>query len=71
MWHLQGYVSLILEELNFFDQFQVSHIRREGNKEADILSKWALSFDQEGDLGLDDFKCFLKLEDDFVDFEIL
>ncbi|XP_057822587.1 uncharacterized protein LOC131034983 [Cryptomeria japonica] len=44
-WHLQGYISLIVGELNRFKNFMVSHIRREGNKVANKLSKWALSFE--------------------------
>ncbi|XP_059070684.1 uncharacterized protein LOC131860304 [Cryptomeria japonica] len=30
-WHLQGFIALIKEELNFFENFKISHIRREGN----------------------------------------
>ncbi|XP_057850254.1 uncharacterized protein LOC131060855 [Cryptomeria japonica] len=45
-WHLQNFISLILEDLNHFEEVMVSHIRWEGNTVADKLSKWALSFNQ-------------------------
>ncbi|XP_057816620.1 uncharacterized protein LOC131029951 [Cryptomeria japonica] len=39
-WQLQNFISSIIEEPNFFEDYQVSHARREDNAEADILSKW-------------------------------
>ncbi|XP_057855960.2 uncharacterized protein LOC131065478 [Cryptomeria japonica] len=48
-WNLQKNLSLILADLNSFEDVVVSHVRREGNKVADKLSKWAMSFNQEED----------------------
>ncbi|XP_059066721.1 uncharacterized protein LOC131044985 [Cryptomeria japonica] len=55
-WHLEGFIAVIKEELIFFENFKISHIRREGNQTADKLSKWALSFDLEGEVKLEDFQ---------------
>lgn len=46
-WHLQPIINLIEKELAKFEDFKISHIIREGNKEADMLSKWALMLDDE------------------------
>ena len=46
-WHLQPIINIIEQELNNFEDFKITHIKREGNQEADILSKWALSMDEE------------------------
>ncbi|XP_057833348.2 uncharacterized protein LOC131044114 [Cryptomeria japonica] len=54
-WHLQGWIYNIIEELKYFDDFQLSHVRRTGNVEADILSKWALTFNAVGDFRLENF----------------
>ncbi|XP_057816421.1 uncharacterized protein LOC131029793 [Cryptomeria japonica] len=45
-WHLQNFISLILEDLSHFEEVMVSHIKWEGNTDADKLSKWVLSFNQ-------------------------
>ena len=37
-WYLQSIINLIEKELNNFEDFKISHIRREGNKEANMLS---------------------------------
>ncbi|XP_057833699.2 uncharacterized protein LOC131044395 [Cryptomeria japonica] len=54
-WHLQNFISLILEDLNHFEEVMVSHIKQEGNTEADKLTKWALSFNQIEDTFFEDF----------------
>ena len=36
-----------MKELIYFEDFKIMHIKREGNTEADILSKWALSLRDE------------------------
>ncbi|XP_057832376.2 uncharacterized protein LOC131043041 [Cryptomeria japonica] len=54
-WHLQGWIYNIIEELKYFNDFQLSHVRRTGNVEADILSKLALTFNAIGDFRLEDF----------------
>ena len=46
-WHLQPIINLIEQELTKFEDFKISHIRREGNKDADMLSKWALTMNDE------------------------
>ena len=46
-WHLQPIINIIEQELNNFEDFKITHIKREGNQEADILSKWALSMNEE------------------------
>lgn len=55
-WHLQNYVKSIAQDLETFDDFVVSHIKREGNREADILSKWAVSFEEFEKLSVEDFR---------------
>ncbi|XP_059073257.1 uncharacterized protein LOC131874056 [Cryptomeria japonica] len=55
-WHLQNSILSIVEELNNFEDFRVSHIRRTGNVEADILSKWALTFNEIGELRFEDLR---------------
>ncbi|XP_057849673.1 uncharacterized protein LOC131060456 [Cryptomeria japonica] len=62
-WHLQNYLSLILEELNSFEDVVVSHVRREGNKVVDKLSKWALSFNQVEEIRFEDFDGELSLDE--------
>lgn len=61
-WHLQNFISLILEDLNQFEDVVVSHIRWEGNTVADKLSKWAMSFNQEEDAFFEVFDGKLDLE---------
>ena len=36
-----------MEELSYFENFKITHIKREGYEEADTLSKWALSLNDE------------------------
>ncbi|XP_059065558.1 uncharacterized protein LOC131857296 [Cryptomeria japonica] len=60
-WNLQGIIAIIIEELKYFENLKVSHIRREGNQTADKLSKWALSFDLEGEVELEDFQGITSL----------
>lgn len=61
-WHLQNSIFSIVEELNYFEDFKVSHIKRTRNMEANILSKWALSFNDIGELRVEDLR-HLNLED--------
>lgn len=42
-WHLQGFIALIKEELNFFENFKINHIRREGNQIANMKLDWKIS----------------------------
>lgn len=46
-WHLQPIINNIEQELNNFEDFKTTHINREGNQEADMLSKWALTMNEE------------------------
>lgn len=54
-WHLQACVQAIISVLNSSKKFEVSHIRRMGNVEANCLSKWAMSFDVIGEIRKEDF----------------
>ncbi|XP_057872314.1 uncharacterized protein LOC131078589 [Cryptomeria japonica] len=56
IWAIISWIYNIIEELKSFDEFYISHIRRAGNAEANILSKWALSFDTIGKLRVEDFQ---------------
>ncbi|XP_059066491.1 uncharacterized protein LOC131857784 [Cryptomeria japonica] len=62
-WHLQGWIYNIIEELNFFEDFQLIHVRCIGNVEAGILSKWALTFEAVGEFRMEDFQKVI-FEDD-------
>lgn len=50
-WHLNQWLQPILVLLATFDEFRISHIYREGNGEADKLSKMAIT-DGDPPLGL-------------------
>ena len=36
-WHLQNFITKINDELASFEDFKLSHIKRQGNKEANII----------------------------------
>lgn len=55
-WHLQNVIEHIREVLSSFESFVVSHIKRGGNVEANVLSKWALNFGETGEFRLEDFR---------------
>lgn len=38
-WHLQNFISLILEDLKLFEEVMITHIKQEGNTDANKLSK--------------------------------
>lgn len=46
-WHLQPIINLIEQELFKFEDYRITHIKRAGNREADILSKQALTLSDE------------------------
>ncbi|XP_059068967.1 uncharacterized protein LOC131859350 [Cryptomeria japonica] len=60
--HLQNAIINIIEELNKFDDYKISHVNRMGNKEADVLSKWALSFNEIGEFIFEDMR-YLSFDD--------
>lgn len=64
-WHLQNIIAKNLEELAFFEDFSISHVRRSRNIEVDNLSKWALTFGVNGELRTEDFR--QKNLEDFCD----
>lgn len=55
-WHFQNLSTAILNEMTYFEYFKISHIRRLGNREADYLSKWALTFRECEETRIEDFK---------------
>ncbi|XP_057826411.2 uncharacterized protein LOC131038113 [Cryptomeria japonica] len=55
-WNLQNSVEKNREELSLCEDFRISHFRRSGNMEADILSKWDLTFENVGELRCEDFR---------------
>ena len=38
-WHLEVFINQIVAELSYFEEFKISHIKREGNEEADFFIK--------------------------------
>ncbi|XP_057848798.2 uncharacterized protein LOC131059776 [Cryptomeria japonica] len=54
--HLQNQINSIIEELKCFNDYKVSHVTQTWNVEVDILFKWALSFNVNGDLKIEYFR---------------
>lgn len=52
-------------DLNLLEEFNITHVRREWNKEADKLSNWVLSFERIEEIRIEDFWSILR--DDLVD----
>lgn len=53
---MQSLINAISEMLYFFDEFKISHVKREHNVEVDKLSKWVLSFEGENETQLEDLR---------------
>ncbi|XP_057817111.1 uncharacterized protein LOC131030355 [Cryptomeria japonica] len=66
-WILDDFVKKMKHDLNFFNDFKISHICRTGNEVAVVLSKWATSFELEKATHLEDFQNLVN-DDVEVDF---
>ena len=67
-WHIENYMVVIRKELDSLTDLKVSHVFREGNGKADMLSKWAANFKEEGD---SQFEFCSRWREDFLNnFEI-
>lgn len=56
VWHLQNSILNIVEDLNNFEDFRISNIKRMGNMEANVLSKWVLGFNEIGEVIIEDMR---------------
>lgn len=55
-WHLNKYIFTILNIFKILNNYCITHVQREGNEVADVLSKWVLSFDDEDEVRVEDYK---------------
>lgn len=69
---LNKYIQMIKNDLNYFNDFKVTHVQRDRNKEANILSKWACMFEVVHEFQLEDFRNLLEddMGKDFMKMEI-
>lgn len=61
-WMLNKFVQKITYDMKCFTDFKISHMRREGNREVDVLSKWASLFKEVHEYQLEDI-CNLLIGD--------
>lgn len=45
-WHLTNFARIIHDKILSFEDFKFFHIKQEGNRETDVVSKWVVSMDQ-------------------------